>query len=285
MPQVFRALGGGGAVLAMLGSVVLIAQQSQHELFERARLLEDSNQDLAEAISLYEQVADQANGERVLAAPARLRLGLLYARLGRQSEARNAYERVLRDYAEQTEIATVIQEIATGEMKRLTDERPMISYGGFAFFPVPSPDGQTVVTTWFNEEYFFDLRLVDLEGGAPRTLYRNEEVNWAMAVGWTPDGSQILAQLGRTDRTNQIALISVADGSTRTLKSFDWREPSEASPPTAGPLPMTFHLRKIPCSGTSTFSPPTAAERSPSWNTRRMTSRRYGRQTALACFS
>ena len=55
---------GLAVVLAVLCSVVLIKAQSSHALFERARLLEDSNQDLAEAISLYGQVVDQTNEDR-----------------------------------------------------------------------------------------------------------------------------------------------------------------------------------------------------------------------------
>ena len=126
----------------------------------------------------------------------------------------------------------VMQEIATGETRRLTDERPLMSGGGLALFPVPSPDGKAVVTSWLNifEENFWQLRLVGLEGGPARTLYRNEELD-VWAFGWTPDGEQILTLFERHDGTNQIVLVSVADGSTRTLKSFDWREPSPSLSP------------------------------------------------------
>ena len=72
-----RPTGGLAVLVASLFAVVLIAQQSPRELFERARLLEDSNQDLAEAISLYGQVVEQASGQRALAATAQLRLGRL----------------------------------------------------------------------------------------------------------------------------------------------------------------------------------------------------------------
>ena len=282
MPHVFRALARGGAALAVLGSAVLFAQQSQPELFERARLLEDSNQDLAEAISLYGQVVNQAGGARSLAATAQLRVGLIHERLGHTTDARRAFEAVVGEYADQADTATqartrlaaltqlanapnvatmrtrrvfgsadgnaswatpsadgryvfntdfpgggdlTMQEIATGEKRRLTDARPMMRYGGFAMNPVPSPDGTQVVMSWLNQELFWELRVASVEGGAAHTLYRNAEVNWVEAVGWTPDGSQILALLGRTDRTNQIALISAADGSAQALKSTDWRAP------------------------------------------------------------
>ena len=120
----------------------------------------------------------------------------------------------------------VVQEIATGDVRRLTDEQPLMRYGGFGFFPVPSPDGQTVVMTWYNEAYDWELRVVGVEEGPARTLYRNADVSWVSAHGWTPDGTQILANVQRRDRTHQIVLVSVADGSARTLKSLGWREPS-----------------------------------------------------------
>ena len=92
---------GLAVVITALLGLVLIAQESPRELFERARLLEDSSQDLSDAVRLYGQVVEQAGGERALGATAQLRLGLLYARLGRTVEAQRAYERLLRDYAEQ----------------------------------------------------------------------------------------------------------------------------------------------------------------------------------------
>jgi Tol biopolymer transport system component len=82
-----------------------IAAQSQRSVFERARLLDESNQNLAEAIKLYSQVAGQATTDRPLAAQAELRVGVLYQRLGRSADARTAFETVVRRYADQAEPA------------------------------------------------------------------------------------------------------------------------------------------------------------------------------------
>ena len=67
---------GLAVVITALLGLVLIAQESPRELFERARLLEDSSQDLSDAVRLYGQVVEQAGGERALGATAQLRLGL-----------------------------------------------------------------------------------------------------------------------------------------------------------------------------------------------------------------
>ena len=56
-------------------------------------------------------------------------------------------------------------------------------------------------------------------------LYQNEEVTWVHPSAWTPDGKHILALFRRKDETNQLVLVSVADGSVRVLKSLGWNYP------------------------------------------------------------
>src|SRR5205085_1006138 len=40
---------------------------------------------------------------------------------------------------------------------------------------------------------------------------------------WSPDGKWIAVAISRVDKTAQIGIISVADGTLRVLKSVDWR--------------------------------------------------------------
>src|SRR5438132_7980970 len=82
------------ATLLFAGST--FAQQNPRELFERARMLDESNQNLAEAIKLYGQVVSQANEQRALAARAQLRIGMLYERLGRKADAQRAFQKIGR---------------------------------------------------------------------------------------------------------------------------------------------------------------------------------------------
>src|SRR5713226_6419825 len=55
---------------------------------------------LEEAIQLYKRIVQEHAGNRALAAKALLEMGQCYEKLGK-TKARNAYERVLRDYADQ----------------------------------------------------------------------------------------------------------------------------------------------------------------------------------------
>src|SRR5712691_10063914 len=57
---------------------------------------------LEEAIQLYRRIVQEHAGSRAVAAKALLEMGLCYEKLG-NTEARKAYERLLRDYGDQNE--------------------------------------------------------------------------------------------------------------------------------------------------------------------------------------
>lgn len=117
-----------------------------------------------------------------------------------------------------------VRDTATGAMRRLTDNG---DWRGWAEFPVPSPDGKHIAYAWYNEKAQRDLRVYSLESSSARILHAKDEIDYPQPFAWTPDGSRVLALLARTDRTNQIALITVADGSARVLKTMDWRSPEK----------------------------------------------------------
>ena len=122
-----------------------------------------------------------------------------------------------------------IRDLETGKNRRLTNKGSWFEPVEFALFSKVSPDGKQVAYAWFNEGYFYDLRIVGLNGSEPRVLYRNEEVEYVHPHAWSPDGKHILATFSRKDTTNQIVLVSVADGSLRVVKTLDWRYPQKMS--------------------------------------------------------
>jgi Tol biopolymer transport system component len=70
------------------------------------------------------------------------------------------------------------------------------------------------------------LRIVELAGeGVPasRLLFKNDEIDSVHPWDWSPDGKWIAVEINRVDKTAQIGIISVADGTLRILKSVDWR--------------------------------------------------------------
>jgi Tol biopolymer transport system component len=91
-----------------------------------------------------------------------------------------------------------------------------------AFFSAISPDGKEAAYQWFNKDENAELRLVELDGSAPRILGAG-----AIPTDWSPDGKYVLSIVFKfvNQFHSQIALISVADGSVRVLRTFDWSHP------------------------------------------------------------
>ncbi len=133
-----------------------------------------------------------------------------------------------------------LRDLKTGKNRRLTNKGSWSESTEFALYPTISPSGKQVAYTWFNKDFSYDLRLVGLDGSDPRVLYRNEEVEYLQPAAWSPDGEHILATFSRSDRTNQIVLVSVADGSVRVLKTLDWRWPGTSFSPDGRTIAYSF---------------------------------------------
>jgi len=120
-----------------------------------------------------------------------------------------------------------VRDLVAGKNIRLTHKGPS-ARKEFAYFSSISPDSRQVAYAWFNDEGFYDLRLAGMDkDAAPRVLYRNSEAGFVQPCAWSPDGKQILTLFFRKDNISQIALVSAADGSVRTLKSLNWVYPKK----------------------------------------------------------
>lgn len=86
--------------LLLLGAAPAAQAQTADDLYQQALRKERTEGDLRAAIQLYEQVVRGA--DRTLAARALLRIGEAYEKLG-MTEAQRAYQRLVRDFAEQAE--------------------------------------------------------------------------------------------------------------------------------------------------------------------------------------
>ncbi len=122
-----------------------------------------------------------------------------------------------------------IRDLSTGTSRPLTSKAPGEPYQ----YPCPSavsPDGTQVAYSWWgeNEEDLWDLRIVGIDGSDERVVYSNKEAQLAWAApDWSQVGAQLLVLLLKRDLIYQIALISVATGSARILRSLDWRRPGK----------------------------------------------------------
>jgi Tol biopolymer transport system component len=265
------------SALLLLPAVSADVQKGQQAQFllEQATKKELIDGDLKGAIETYQKILSLEGVPRPVVARALLQLGQCYEKLG-STEARKAYERLVREFADQSEeteaararLASLgahdgtmrirriwagrlddlwgaaptrdgryvtfqgsgenlaVRELATGQTRTLTSKAK--GSHEFALSSVPSPDGQQVAYAWYNTEGFVDLRLVGLDGSNLRVLYASREVADLWPVDWSPDGKNVLAVFSRKDKTSQIALVAVSDGSVRILRTFDRGAPGRA---------------------------------------------------------
>ena len=120
----------------------------------------------------------------------------------------------------------VVRELATGNVRPLTDKGSWEESADFATSSAISRDSKRVAFLWYNHEgECFDLREIGLDGSGERVVRRllekDQEEEWFEPAAWSPDGKQILGPFSGEGERNQIVWVSTADGSVRTVKDLD----------------------------------------------------------------
>jgi Tol biopolymer transport system component len=209
------------SISMMLGSYRSFAQTAE-ELFPKAIQLEEVKGELEKAIEIYQTIVTQFSANRPIASKAQLHIGLCYEKLGdaQAREARKAYERVVRDYADQAEPTKLARErlnILSGGKAVTTNSseaamRRIWVSGGNPIEGI-SQDGRYVAFKLYETG---DLWLHDLQTGEQRQI--THEASW---LEWTflsgpavisPDGKQIA--YGWTVRSYGELRISAIDGTS-----------------------------------------------------------------------
>lgn len=256
---------------AVLSSAAI--QQNAGQLYQSGVYAEEIEGNLQKAIGIYEQVLRQFPDSRDTAANAQLHIGLCYEKLGLE-KAREAFEKVIRNYPGQAAAVAVAQqkldnilrtrslskkgvqeltirtvptpprvelygvspdgkyvayvdantgdlgvsEIITGNQRRLTSEGK--DYSQYAFGPRWAPDSTKLAFTWSDADDVAGLRVMALDGSPSRVLVDGRNLNWISVEDWSPDARHILATIYTKQKTYELSLVSVADGSVRSLKTF-----------------------------------------------------------------
>ena len=115
----------------------------------------------------------------------------------------------------------VVVDLATHQGTSITGLRP--NGQGAAI----SPDGREIAVVTFVEggggrDGADELRVARLDGGATRTIHRNEG-GGTMLGDWTPDGKRVLVLVVRPGQTGVLAFLDTASGSEISLHTLAGR--------------------------------------------------------------
>jgi hypothetical protein len=110
-----------------------------------------------------------------------------------------------------------IRDLRAERQSLLTNEGSWESPEQFAEYSRWSPDGKQVAYAWWRGSAI-ELRIVSVDDRKARVLVRRDDVTWLGPQDWSPDGRQILANISWKRGRDQLGLISVADGSVRSLE-------------------------------------------------------------------
>lgn len=119
-------------------------------------------------------------------------------------------------------------DLNSGEWHPITNHNGGEWTGDYFVRGVVSADGKRIAYDWYTSSTGRDrteLRIIGTDGSGSRMLLSSDDGTWASVAAWSPSGTTLLVILTGEDRTNQIALVSVADGERRVLKSIGWRWP------------------------------------------------------------
>src|SRR5437762_579051 len=183
-------------VAGLLTVSVAIAQKDDQAevLIQAAHQKQLVEGQLEQAIQLYKRIVQEHSGNHTLAAKALLEMGQCYEKLG-NTEARKAYERLLRDYGDQNEAAAQARtRLAAISSKVASRSSEMVTRRVWAGPDVDalgsvSPDGRYLS---YADPTTGDLALRDVVTGKMRHLTNNTESSGnAFFSTISPDGKQV----------------------------------------------------------------------------------------------
>ncbi|MBL8294950.1 MAG: PD40 domain-containing protein [Bryobacterales bacterium] len=177
----------------LLIAATLLAADNGYNLFQRGLAKERADADPRAAIRIYEQVLQDKSVDRKLAAQALLRMAECHQKLG-DAEARKIYERLLREYPDQTEAATTAR-ARLGAAALDTSgivTRQVWKGRQVAIYAAVSPDGQAIS---YVDQTTGNLDIHDLAAKQHRRL--TVKTSWetsseyAEESTFSPDGRQV----------------------------------------------------------------------------------------------
>lgn len=206
-------------VAAGIAAAVVAAQgRTAADRYQEALHLQEVKGDLPAAITLYKSIVERHPNERQIVAKALLQLGSCYEKQGR-SEARQAYERIVRDYADVADVAAKARASLTSMGAPVTG--PFTVRRLDPALELASPDGRYAVYHKDEGEELGKVYLRDLKTDAERLLVDLDgSVN---NMVWSPDSRQLAFNFQNVQKkVREVRTVVVATGETRTLPARDY---------------------------------------------------------------
>jgi Tol biopolymer transport system component len=219
-------------VVASAGTSRALAAQALIRMAECYQKLGD-----AEARRIYERVIREYGDQKELVALAQTRVGVTdttsitsrrvtTVRVGGVGYGTVSPDGKYFPYTNWENGDLYLRDLVTGTDRRLTNSSGLLSRPSqFAVQAAFSKDGKQLAYGWLNDTVS-ELRIVDTTGAdipQARRVFHNDDVKGIWPDDWSGDGKWLAVQIRREDKTAQIGLVGVQDGSLRVLKSVDWR--------------------------------------------------------------
>jgi Tol biopolymer transport system component len=220
--------------LGLVCGGVLAAQQvgpSTEALLGQARHQDEIEGNVDGAIATYQKVISDPNASRTTVATALLRLGLDYEKIGNESEARTAYERVTRTYPGQTQLVGQAQ----ARLAMLAARTSATQRSGLVTRQVaidaqcgPSPDDRFMACLKERRPKEDDIVIRNLSTGEERLAYSTGSFVQSLMLSWdgkkiayVPRGTSDEIHVVGADGTDHHVVYRAPDG-VFLLRRFLW---------------------------------------------------------------
>jgi hypothetical protein len=204
------------AGLALAGSASAQKEEAPPLLLEHATKLELVDGDLKGAIAIDEKILSLPGVSRPVAAKALLHLGRCHEKLG-SVEARKAYERLVREFADQADEAGRARArlAALGKRDGALTVRQVWAGSHEDLLGAPTRDGRSLTLQDWESE---DLAVLDLATGQKRRLTnKGPSLEFAMLSLPSPDGEMVVYAWYNKEGFYDLRLVGLDGSHPRVL--------------------------------------------------------------------
>ncbi|HUF35271.1 MAG TPA: BTAD domain-containing putative transcriptional regulator [Gemmatimonadales bacterium] len=123
-----------------------------------------------------------------------------------------------------------VRDLVAGTSRRLTRKGSWVESAQYAEYSSLSPDGRSVMYSWFLDNGTYELRIADVASSASRVVLPfTSQGEFYEPREWTPRGDSVLVLVTRADRRKEITLVPVAGGAPRVVRPLGRQWPASVA--------------------------------------------------------